>query len=379
MLTPLPRKGKTHRQNRLLQKKPPQLLPPQAPQPRLPRLLPHLLLPRLQPPQATRLSAPRARNLAEKLGVDANQVPGTGAKGRVTSQDVQAAADKGLAMTPAAAQAAAATGQVAGTGTGLGGRVRVQDLTQPKAAPAAAPVVIPDDTPPTEIPYTGIRKLIGDRMMESLTQHAQLTLNSSADASAILAFRKKVKVSAEALGLPNITLNDMICYVVAKTLKRFPELNGLFDKPGAMFRQYHQVHLGIAVDTPRGLMVPNVMNAHALTLSGMSQELASLAEQCRSGSIDPDLLQGGTFTITNLGALGIESFTPVLNTPQVAILGICSIDQKAVPAEDGGVKWQPTIGLSLTIDHQVVDGAPASRFLKTVADGITNFDLLLAQ
>jgi pyruvate dehydrogenase E2 component (dihydrolipoamide acetyltransferase) len=214
--------------------------------------------------------------------------------------------------------------------------------------------------------------------MQSLNNHAQLTLNASADATAIMAFRKKLKAQAEELGLPNITLSDMVCFVVAKTLTRFPELNGIFQKESGKFLKYQQVHLALAVDTARGLMVPVLRNADCLSLSGLCTHFADLAGQCKGGSIDPDLLQGGTFTISNLGALGIESFTPVLNTPQVAILGICSIQQKAVPASDGGVKWQPTMGLSLTIDHQVVDGAPAARFLKAVADGIANFELMLA-
>ncbi|MBN2713697.1 MAG: 2-oxo acid dehydrogenase subunit E2 [Planctomycetes bacterium] len=322
--------------------------------------------------------SPRARSAAAEKGIDPAMLQGSGPHGRVTSSDIAAAASSGMAMTPAAAAIAAASGMVAGAGTGLGGRVRASDLVEAGSVASVAPVGMVEAIAPKEVKYTGIRKLIGERMMQSLENHAQLTLNSSADASALLSFRKKVKASGESLGLPNITLNDMVCMVVAKTLPRFPELNAIFDAAGERVLQYSQVRLAVAVDTPRGLMVPVVNNAHAMTLSQLALSIADLAGQCKGGSIDPDLLQGGTFTITNLGSLGVESFTPVINTPQVAILGICSIEQKAVPAADGAVKWQPTMGLSLTIDHKVVDGAPAARFLRAVADGIANFDLLLA-
>lgn len=296
--------------------------------------------------QKVRIS-PLARKLAVEMNVDPNRVTGSGPSGRILSDDIRAAAASGTsAPSPVVAP-------VAGSTIGV-------------------------EQPPVEVPYVGIRKLIGDRMMQSLTEHAQLTLNGSADASGLLAYRKTVKDGAEAMGLPNITLNDMIGFVVARTLLRFPELNALFTKSAGVLQQYHQVHLAFAVDTPRGLMVPVIRNAHALSLAGLSTESLRLAESCRAGSIDPDLLQGGTFTITNLGSLGVEHFTPVLNSPQVAILGIGAIDQKAVPAPDGNVRWQPTMALSLTIDHQVVDGAPAAKFLKAVSDGLANLPLVLA-
>jgi len=315
--------------------------------------------------------SPRARHLAAHLGVDAAAVPGSGPQGRVTSRDVQAAADSGLRLTPLAREVAGATGKIAGAGAGVGGRVRASDLVAPgarreKSAPA-------EEKPPVEIPYKGIRKLIGDRMLQSLQRHAQLTLNASADATALLAHRKTLKDLGPHLGLPNITLNDLVCYVVAQTLPKFPALNAWFD--GQKVTQFTQAHLALAVDTERGLMVPVVRDAHRLDLAGLAGALADLAKQCKAGSINPDLLQGGTFTITNLGALGIESFTPVLNTPQVAILGICSIADRAVADGQGGLRLQPTLGLSLTIDHQVVDGAPAAKFLKAVAEGVASFQL----
>lgn len=329
--------------------------------------------------------SPRAKAEAAKLGVNPAAVAGSGPNGRVLSEDILAAAASGARMTPTAMAAAASTGMVAGAGTGIGGLVRAGDLVAAGSAPcgscapcspcegASAPTVMAE-----EVPYRGIRKLIGDRMAASLANHAQLTLNASADASAMLAYRNTVKESGEKLGLPNITIGDMIAIVVAKTLPRFPELNGLFDKAMPVFTKRRDVQLGIAIDTERGLMVPVVPNAHMLTLSQLSAEIADLAKQCRAGKIDPERLAGGTFTITNLGAMGVESFTPVLNSPQVAILGVCAVTQRPQPDGKGGVKFVPTMGLSLTIDHQVVDGGPAARFLQAIATGIANFNLILA-
>jgi pyruvate dehydrogenase E2 component (dihydrolipoamide acetyltransferase) len=286
-----------------------------------------------------------------------------------------------MALTPLAADTAAATGMVAGAGTGLGGRVRAQDLVAPGATPAAAGATLAPaaiDEAPEEVAYKGIRKLIGDRMMGSLNDHAQLTLNSSADATQIMAMRKKLKSAKETLGIPNISLNDMVCAAVAWTLPKYPEVNGMFQRDTAKFLKYKQAHLAIAIDTERGLMVPVIPNADKMSLGQIAVTIADYAGQCRGGSINPDLLNGGTFTISNLGAMGIESFTPVLNSPQVAILGVCAITQTPVPDKEKGFRFVPKIGLSLTIDHQVVDGAPAAKFLKAVADAITNFDVTMA-
>jgi pyruvate dehydrogenase E2 component (dihydrolipoamide acetyltransferase) len=310
--------------------------------------------------------------------VDVQRVTGSGPHGRVLAEDVKAAAGAGGRMTPLAQAAAQTSGQVPGAGTGLGGRVRGRDLVAPEAASAGGAAAHAEEGGPTEIPYRGIRKLIGDRMAESLASHAQLTLNSSADASALLGFRRRVKEDGDQMGLPNITLGDLVAYAVAQVLPRFPEMNAVFDFQQERILQYRQVHLAVAVDTDRGLMVPVVPHAHAKSLAELSESVLAVAAECRSGSIDPERLQGGTFTITNLGAMGIESFTPVINSPQVAILGVCTIKDEVVRTTDGETAWQPRLGLSLTIDHRAVDGAPAARFLQAVVKGIENVELLLA-
>jgi pyruvate dehydrogenase E2 component (dihydrolipoamide acetyltransferase) len=141
---------------------------------------------------------------------------------------------------------------------------------------------------------------------------------------------------------------------------------------------YNDVNLGVAVDTDRGLMVPTVFKANRMSLNEISEVVKGLVDDCRRGAINPDLLKGGTFTVTNLGSLGVEAFTPILNPPQVAILGVNSITYKVKPI-DGDFKYYPAMGLSLTFDHRAVDGAPAARFLKELANNLENFTLLLAK
>jgi pyruvate dehydrogenase E2 component (dihydrolipoamide acetyltransferase) len=220
-----------------------------------------------------------------------------------------------------------------------------------------------------------VRKVIAERMLQSLQTTAQLTLNASADARALQVLRKRLKESPEAMGLRGITINDLVLFAVARTLPAFPGLNALFT--GAEIHQYRSVNLGIAVDTPKGLMVPVVRGADALSLRQLSAEAKRLATACQAGKIMPDELAGGTFTVTNLGAFGVESFTPVLNPPQVGILGVSGIQLKPVEVGDK-VKFVPHLGLSLTINHQVVDGAPAARFLQALGQAIAAIDLLLA-
>ena len=214
----------------------------------------------------------------------------------------------------------------------------------------------------TTIPVKGIRKVIADRMMQSLQSAAQLTLQASVKAASLQAFRKKAKANAEVLGLPNITIGDMINFAVVKTLGRFPELNAHF--LGKTIEQHSQVHLGVAVDTDRGLLVPVLRNASSMSLTQLSTAFKPLAKSAQDGSIEGDDLSGSTFTVTNLGNLGIDHFTPVLNVPEVAILGVGGLQVKPVRGANGEVEFVDTIALSLTIDHQALDGAPAARFLQ---------------
>jgi len=321
-------------------------------------------------------ASPRARHLASAKGLDLSGLSGSGPEGRIIERDVLAALAE---QTPFTAAATAAViergGQAPSVGTGMGGRVTTFDLYQ---QPVATPPVNQENFPGPfhETPVKGVRKIIASRMVESLQSTAQLTLHTSADASAILAYRKRLKISPPELGLQGITINDLVMYAVSRTLLRFPQLNAHF--LGETIREFERVHLGMAVDSPRGLMVPPIKFADSLSLKQLSQEAKRLIAACQGGTILPDELNGATFTITNLGALGIERFTPVLNPPEAAILGVCAIQPKPVMNGDD-VQYVPHIGLSLTIDHQAVDGAPGAKFLQDLCSTLAHFDLLLAE
>jgi pyruvate dehydrogenase E2 component (dihydrolipoamide acetyltransferase) len=336
--------------------------------------------------------SPRARYLAERKGVEAAALAGSGPGGRVIERDVQAAIAAQPKLTPVAKAMVAEGGfAVPAQGSGPGGRVTSKDLvkeeetgrqgdmpgaaTQSPNRPIAQSPISNLQSPEVEIiPVKGVRKVIAERMLQSLQTTAQLTLNASADARALQALRKRLKDSPEAMGVRGITINDLVLLAVARTLPAFPGLNALFT--GAEIHQYRSVNLGIAVDTPKGLMVPVVRSADTLSLRQLSAEAKRLAIACLESKITPDELTGGTFTVTNLGAFGVESFTPVLNAPQVGILGVSSIQLK--PTEVGDkVKFVPHIGLSLTINHQIVDGAPAARFLQALGQAIATIDLLM--
>lgn len=326
--------------------------------------------------------SPRARNLAARKELDITQVelPGTGPEGRIIERDIQAALAQIPKMTPLAKSMVSRGGFVApGAGSGVSGRVMAKDLSTTEAEPAVQPVA-PAAAPAVAdevetIPVKGVRKVIATRMLNALQTTAQLTLNTSADARALLAYRQRLKNSPEPLALQKVTINDLILLAVSRTLRQYPQLNAHFSEEAIL--QYKNVHLGLAVDTPRGLMVPVIRNANHLSLRQISREARRLAQACLDGKAVPDELSGGTFTVTNLGSFGIENFTPVLNPPEVAILGVGNINLKPIQVNDE-IEFVPHLGLSLTINHQAVDGAPAARFLQALAQGIAALDLLLA-
>jgi pyruvate dehydrogenase E2 component (dihydrolipoamide acetyltransferase) len=226
-----------------------------------------------------------------------------------------------------------------------------------------------------EVPVKGVRKLIAERMHASLQGSAQYTLHASACAEAVLAYRRKLKSSAEELGLQAVTINDLINYGVTRLLLRYPAVNSHF--VGDKSLQFERVHLAVAVDTPRGLMVPVIRNASLLSLRQITAEAARLRRACLENTVTPDELNGGTFTVSNMGTLGIEGFTPVLNPPQVAILGVGSLQLKPVERE-GEVVFERFMSLSLTANHQILDGAPAAVFLNQLCRALESFELLLA-
>ncbi len=316
--------------------------------------------------------SPRARMRAAERAIDPRTISGSGPGGRVIERDV---------LSAAAETTASARGAAAGTpGTGVGGRVTTADRAasqEPRSSSPAADRTEGATTIRDEVSVSGVRRVIADRMHASLQNTAQLTLHSSADARALKALRARFKQSGEELGLGGVNLNDMVMFAVVQTLEEFPDLNAHFT--GDVIRRFSGVDVGFAVDTPRGLLVPTVQNAHTLSLAQLSRRIKELAQRAIDGKATSEDLAPATFTVTNLGAFGIERFTPVLNPPQVAILGVNSINLKAVEGRDGSVEHVPHMGLSLTIDHQAVDGAPGARFLQTLSRRLAEFDLLMAR
>jgi pyruvate dehydrogenase E2 component (dihydrolipoamide acetyltransferase) len=324
-------------------------------------------------------ASPRARRQAQRLGVSVLDAAPTGPGGRVIERDVLALHSAGAAATRAAA------GEPVGrtVGTGLGGRVTTADRSAPPATPSSAPapeVSAPAPAPAGEYedkPLSQIRRVIARTMSASLREMAQLTHHTSFDATSLLAFREKIKASAEAMGLPNITIGDMISFAVSRTLPRYPDLNAHL--LGDTIRRFGTINLGVAVDTDRGLLVPTLFGADRMSLSAIAVRSKELAAACRGGSISPDALSGGTFTVTNLGTLGIEMFTPVINPPQTGILGVCAITYRPRRGKDGTIEFYPAMGLSLTYDHRALDGSPASRFLRDLCASLEKFETLLGQ
>ncbi|MEA5151043.1 MAG: dihydrolipoamide acetyltransferase family protein, partial [Oscillospiraceae bacterium] len=285
--------------------------------------------------------SPRARAAAERMGVDYSAARASGAEGRIIERDVAALA---------------------------AGRPAEKAAPVPEAASEEEFSVVPN---------SGIRRVIAKNMHESLANMAQLSMSAYFDATDILAFREKLKAQGAELGYANISLNDMVLFAVSRVLASHPALNAHYsDREMKLFRH---VHLGVAVDTERGLMVPTLRCADTKSLNEISAEAKALAKACRDNSVSPSALAGATITVTNLGNTGISSFTPVINPPQIAIVGVCGLEWRVRPGRDGAPELYRAMGLSLTIDHRAVDGAPASRFLQELCARLESFTLLLAR
>ena len=283
--------------------------------------------------------SPRARNRAEELSVSLAGLAGTGPGGRIIERDVLA---------------------VAGAST-------------PEESLQATPTLGPADQ---LIPVKGARRIVAERMHTSLRDTAQLTMTSYADATRLLELRAAFKNADPQFQVDGITVNDLILFAVARTLREHPELNSTYrDSDGELgIVRSAAVHLAFAVDTPRVLMVPVIRDAEGLRLRELSTRTTDMAARCREGTITSEELSGGTFTVSNLGAFGVESFTPILNPPQAAIIGIGAVTWRPI----GEQAVQQQIALSLTIDHRLIDGAPAAQFLQTLCARISELDVLLA-
>jgi len=317
--------------------------------------------PPAQPARSGRISiSPRARAMARDRSIDTSAVAGSGPLGRIVIRDIIAAqlsdalvaepVRSGQFSDPAPRPAAVAAAQDSAAQSGVG------------AGNGAL-------TPAAVIPVRGARKATAQRMHASLTQTAQLTLTRYADATALLTYAARLRTYCEANALPKIGLNDLLMYAAARTMTRHPAANSWFDWDG--IRQFEQVNLGFAVDTERALLVPVIRDAGSLTLSDVAAAAKNLIARARSGSLTAEDMDQGTFTVSNLGGLGVHWFTPVLNPPQSCILGIGATHRTHSDAP----AWVP---LSLTFDHRALDGAAAAATLANLAATIESIDLLSA-
>ncbi len=296
-------------------------------------------------------ASPRAKNLATKLGVDLKTATPTGPNGRIIESDVRRAS-----VNPVTATAPT-------TAT-------VKETVEVKNVDFKA---YKDEKMPN------IRKVIAKSMMNSLQGMAQLTMNISFDCTNILELRKFFKANQEKLNLPQITINHIVIYALSRVLKNHKDLNANLLN-GDTMRYFEHVNMGIATDTPRGLLVPTLFGADTMTLSQIAVESKKLSNAAIAGNISPELLSGGSFTVSNVGTMGIESFTPVINPPQTGILGVCAFETKVKLGKNDEVIPYTAMNLSLTFDHRALDGAPAGRFLKELKEYLENFSFnLLAE
>ncbi|MFH0758222.1 MAG: dihydrolipoamide acetyltransferase family protein [Bacteroidota bacterium] len=304
--------------------------------------------------------SPRARRLACEKRVMFHTLKGSGPGGRIIERDILDEIRKGKRLTPLAQKKMEGTGlTIPQEGHTPYGKISSKELVE--APPSDAY---------TDEPISNVRKIIATAMHRSLQNSAQLTHHMSANASGMLQLRKEVKSRMKEGYAFNITLNDMVCYAVIRALKMHPGANAHF--LDGTIRKFRKVNLGLAVDTDRGLLVPCVPDADDLSLTGLSGRLSELVKASRGGSVPPDLLAPGaaTFTISNLGNYGVEMFTPVINLPQVGILGVNTILQRPTVLADGSLGFQPFMGLSLTYDHRALDGGPATLFLAEIKNQI---------
>jgi pyruvate dehydrogenase E2 component (dihydrolipoamide acetyltransferase) len=300
-------------------------------------------------------------------------IVGSGPGGRIIERDIREEIRKGKRLTPLAHKKLEGEEGLLLPVKGKApfGKITSKDLVE-------TPASFTDGGAYIDIPLSNVRKIIAKAMYNSIQNSAQLTHHLGANASVMLQIRNEVKKRINEGYTQNITLNDMVVYAVIRALKAYPEANAQY--LDGKIRQFKKVNMGVAVDTERGLLVPALPNADDYSLPGLSSQLKSVVDAARGGRISPDLLDPAmaSFTISNLGNYGVEMFTPVINLPQVAILGVNTIIQRPLVLPGGSFGFQPFIGLSLTYDHRAIDGGPATRFLAEIKKQIENLstDLL---
>jgi pyruvate dehydrogenase E2 component (dihydrolipoamide acetyltransferase) len=308
-------------------------------------------------------AVPSARRVARELGIDLGQVPGSGRGGIVRRADVEAFANR-LAAPPASAVAPLAASEAPATPAG------------PK--PAFAPVPVPAGARETRTAFRGVRRKIAEAMTRSKTTAAHFTVVEELDVTELVRLRETAKQLGEEHRI-RVTYMPFIMKATALALARHPELNGTLDEKSQELVTYHYVNLGIATDTPQGLIVPVVREVQSKGILQLAAELGELAERTRGGKVKPEDLQGGTFTITNAGNIGGILATPIINYPEIAILGVHRIVKRpgVVEGPTGDrIEVRQYMNLSASVDHRLTDGANAARFLVTMKRLLENPGLL---
>jgi pyruvate dehydrogenase E2 component (dihydrolipoamide acetyltransferase) len=317
--------------------------------------------------------------MAKEHGIDLNHVRGSGPGGRIVAEDVQRAIDE--AARPAPPPEASATVQVIPAarrlaqehgidlgqvrGSGPGGRITVEDV-QRVIDEAARPI---PSVPPASsatgqaIPLTGMRRTIARRMHQSLQTSAQVTLITEVDVSALVQLREELKQQFA------LTYTDLVIKAVALALKEHPRVNAWIE--GEQIQLVQVIHIGVAVALDEGLIVVVMRDADRKPLRELAQETRQLALRAREGSLSREEVMGSTFSVSNLGMYGIDAFTPIINPPESAILGVGRMNEKLVRVPQGA-EWRHVMALSLTFDHRAVDGAPAAAFLQTLGKHLEN-------
>jgi pyruvate dehydrogenase E2 component (dihydrolipoamide acetyltransferase) len=288
---------------------------------------------------------PVARRIAEEAGLDWQAITGTGPRGQITREDVEAALEQGSRGAE---------------------EQRSGGIPDPRSTLPNPQSLVPNP----QSPFSGIRALIAERMVAGHCQTAPVTLTTEADATALVELRRQLAADDVA-----VSYNDFFLTVLAKALAEHPRLNASLD--GDTIKLWPQIDIALAVDTERGLLAPVVRGVERKGLAELAAETTALAERARTGRCMPDELAGSTFTLTNLGMYGIDAFTPIINLPECAILGVGRIKTQPIWAGDH-VEPREMVWLSLTFDHRLVDGGPAARFLQRVAQLVEKPHLLMA-
>ena len=323
----------------------------------------------IQPAAGGRVKASaRTKKIAAELNIDISQVPGTGPDGAITEKDVTAFAENAKTAAPKMSPTAGVI--AAGLGIDPGqinkdGRIMKADVLQYKQQADFLKFADPQDTTK---PMSAMRKIIASRMSASQETSATVNYNQRVDTTAMKQLREELKSTAK------ITYTDILVKILARALLEFPLLNSSIVGTDIVTRNY--VNIGVAVALPDGLIVPVVKFANKKDLGAISSEIKALAEKARTNELETDEITGGTFTITNIGMFGMESFTPIINQPEVAILGINTIIDTPMVV-DGQVVIKPMMNLSLTADHRVVDGSVAAAFVARLKELIEKPGLLL--